>query len=153
MKHVPGEGECVVSGDRAEQLAEFAHLLLYVGRKLSLHTPDHSEVVPLSTLEGVCLEYIHRHPGTTSGDIASHLGLKSSNASAILRSMEAKGMVKREASAKDRRQVSVWLTPLAERSIDLIAQDWVRLLDPLAGDDGSLESALAMLQAIDDGWR
>ncbi len=137
---------------RGEQLTELAVLLHYVGRKLSLHTPAHPDVVPLSALEGIFLEHISRRPGVRPSQLSADLGVKSSNTSAVLRAMEEKGMVRRTVDPGDARRVQVFVTARAEAAIARVHEDWVRILDGLISDEAGLHAAIRLLAAVDAGW-
>jgi DNA-binding MarR family transcriptional regulator len=140
------------SDARAELITELAILIHYVGRKLSLHMPEHPDIVPLSALEGIFLEHISRHPGIRPSELSADLGVKSSNTSTVLRAMEDKGMVRRTVDAGDARGVQVFLTARAEAAIARIHEDWVRILAGLIREDDGLRAATRLLAAIDDGW-
>lgn len=139
--------------ERAELLAELSTLLLYVGRKLSLHRPADPGVVQVSALESMFVEHIRRNPGITPSQIAFDLALKSSNTSAVLRTIEQKGLLRRTTDPNDRRLVQLFLTEAAEESIARVYEDWIRILDPLITDDADLVAAIRLLSALDNGWR
>jgi DNA-binding MarR family transcriptional regulator len=100
-----------------ESVADVSALIVSIARRIHDHEQQVSEVVQLSALEVLVVRDVDRHPGTGPSALAQRLGLKSSNASAVLRALAERGVVRREPAPEDRRAVRVFLTELAARSI------------------------------------
>ncbi|MGC3992870.1 MAG: MarR family transcriptional regulator [Propionicimonas sp.] len=134
----------------ADQLpARLAELVLSVSRRLSLL--DHADVgsVPLSPLEAMVMRHIDAEPGTTPSRIAARLGLRSSNTSAALRDLEAKGFIRREVDPDDGRSVRVEPTAFARENLASKRRYWVQLLAPMLDDAAGLAAATSLLAALD----
>ena len=135
--------------DAAQLPARFAELVLSVSRRLNLLDHGDAGSVPLSPLEAMVMRHIDAVPGTTPSRIAASLGLKSSNASAALRDLEAKGFVRRSVDPADGRSVRVEPTAFARDNLASKRRYWVDLLAPMLGDDVALASATQLLAGLD----
>ena len=143
-----GPAELAESAELAA-LADLAEAVLSVARRLALASGRASDTVPLRPLEALLMRHIDQHPGTTPSRLAAHLGLRSSNASAALRDLEAKGFIERTVDPVDGRSVRVGPTPLAAENRVRIRRAWAGILAPAVPTGGDLSAGLALMAALD----
>ena len=110
------------------------------------------DIIEVTHLESLVMGYLQRHPGAGPSRISAQVGLRSSNASAVLRSLEEKGMVRRVPDPTDRRSVSVHPTPLAASNLARVREQWARVLAPHVPPELDLAPLIALLATIDDGF-
>ncbi len=134
--------------DRAAQLADLAHFVLSVARDLRLNGHEDPGVVEISELESLVMDHVQRHPGVSPSRICATVGIRSSNTSAVLRSLEAKGMIRRDPDPGDRRAVRVHPTEAAARNLATVRREWSRFLAPHVDDSAALETAVELLRGI-----
>lgn len=144
-------GDAAVNDDvgRAEQLADLVHFVQTIARQVHTAPLVDPEIVELSQLEGLTMQFIDRHPGVRAAELATHLGLKHSNASAALRELDRKGMIRREPDPTDRRAATIWPTELAERNLVRMRAHWARLLSPVPVSDADLSATVATLKSVE----
>lgn len=136
------------SRERDQQLAAFADVVLDLAHKLDLRHPDLRDVVPLTGTEISVIREIHKHPRATPSQIAEATGLKRSNVSAAVRTLEAGGLVVREQLPGNARSVALVPTQQAAESIQRIHAHWSRLL--ARAPESALREALAARAALTD---
>lgn len=134
-----------------DELAELAEAVISLARRLTLAGQHRTDAVPLTMLEALVMRHIDAHPGTTPSQLARHLHLKSSNASAAIRGLEEKDFIRRLTDDTDGRSVRIEATAVAEANRLLYRQSLADLLAPLAGDDAGVQTTLAVLSAMDAG--
>ncbi|MCO1337799.1 hypothetical protein BJH93_02670 [Kocuria polaris] len=134
---------------RPAALADLAWAICDVARKISDRGFDDPAIVPLSPLEVMVISRVHRQPGVTPSRLAELLRLKPSNASAALRALEAKGMVRRAPDPDDRRSTHVFATELAEDSTRRVRAEMSRLLAPLGLDTAQVRTLADALQDLE----
>lgn len=117
-----------------EQLAELAHAVLELSRKLDVRTPALRDLVPLTGTEVAVIRAVHRHPRCTPSQVAELTGLKRSNVSTAIRTLEAGGLIVREHPAGDGRTVELVPTPLANENVERIRQFWADQLRQIPDD-------------------
>jgi len=131
----------------SEPLADFADLVLNVGRLIRAHTPADSEIVALTETERQVMRLIDLHPGCAPSDIAARGRLQRTNVSAALRSLEAKGMIRRATSG---RQVTVTPTRLAATNLRRLRAAWAaELAQTLDADGETLLQCTQLLRALE----
>ena len=81
--------------------------------------------------EGMLLCTLSNLGQLSSGEIADHLGLRTSNTSKVIRSVELKGLVKRVVGKEDKRQMYFSLTPEGAEALKRIKCDVVEVPDIL----------------------
>lgn len=135
---------------RDEVLAELADRIVHVARKLTAHPLRNPEIVPLSPLEAMVLRQVDRHPETSSTQLAADLGLRTSNASTVLRSLIEKGLLTRHSDPADRRAARFSLTAAASVSIVRLRAEWSRSLAQALPKDATPDAALAFLEQLDE---
>lgn len=132
------------SGDPGivEQRVELADLSIAISRHLTLlgrQRPDRTQ------LEGLVMRFIDHHPGVTPGFVAQALKLRSSNLSALLRSLETAGLVRSERDAADRRSSRLYITEQALANVREIKKAWA---DDLEGLNVSVEDLATTLRVL-----
>lgn len=137
---------------RATQLADLAHYVLSVARDIRIYGHLDSDIIEITPLESLVMSHVERTPGTSPSRLCDEVGLRSSNASAVLRSLEAKGMIQRIPDAEDRRSVSLQATPLAARNLEKVRSEWARLLAPHVVNAIDLVPAIELLRALDESF-
>ena len=130
--------------------ARFAEIVLSVSRRLTLLTAHQAGPISLSPLEAMVMRQIDAEPGTTPSRVAARLGLKSSNTSAALRDLEAKGFITRTVDPTDGRGVRIDPTPLARENLERKRGQWSELLLPLLAQPESLASVVELLADLDE---
>ncbi len=136
--------------DRATQLADLAHFVLSVARDIRIYGHLDPEIIDVTSLESIVMNHIKRYPGTTPSRLCDEVGLRSSNASALLLSLEAKGMIRRIPDPKDHRAVSLQVTPLAARNLKKVRAAWARFLAPHVGEMADVTPTIELLSALDE---
>lgn len=136
---------------RAESLAELADLVLHVARRISGHRFEDRRIVRLSQLESLALRHIDRQHGLSSSQLATDLGLRSSNASAVVRSLEAKQLITRTPDPEDRRAVRLHPTEVARENIRYVRGEWATLLEGALPRDASPSTAIEVLRQLERG--
>lgn len=129
--------------------AQLAELVLSVARRITPREQEGTTAVSLSPLEVMVMRCVDADPNASPSRIAATLGLKSSNASAALRDLEAKGFIRRTSDPSDRRSVRVESTGFARRNLALKREQWERLLSPHLSDRGGLAQAVTLLEGLD----
>ena len=108
---------------------------------------------PFSLTEGRVVFELAQRDACTAAEIARELGLDASYLSRLLKSLEARGYLRRERSQADGREYSLSLTEEGQRSfavIDARSRDEVAgMLESLpAGEDARLTGAMRTIETI-----
>ncbi len=135
--------------ERESQLADFAHLVLSVARDIRLGTHVGSEVIEVSGLESLVMDYIEHNPGVSPTRICAEIGLRSSNTSAVLRSLEVKNLIRREPDPDDGRSVRVHPTDVSACNVERVRAQWSRLLAPHVDSSTDISAAIDVLRRVD----
>lgn len=135
--------------ERGDRLADLVQFVQTITRQVHAAPIDDPQAVQLTQLEGLTMQYIDRHPGVRTTELAADLGLRHSNASAALRELEHKGMIRRVPDPGDRRAAGIWPTAVAERNLVRMRAHWTRLLSSADVGDDALQTAVAVLQTIE----
>ncbi|MFB6611044.1 MarR family winged helix-turn-helix transcriptional regulator [Agromyces sp. NPDC056379] len=120
--------------------------------------PERAHVGPIPTTEVALLKQVVDGPGATVGELARTLGLRQSNTSAALRSLEGRGLITRGSSEADRRVVRVWATLDGVREHEAIADAWsADVIDAVAAlperERASIEAATEALALLHELMR
>lgn len=109
----------------------------------------------LTGVQFVALLVVREEPGLTSVRIAERLGYDKMTTSRVLRGLERKGYIGRNASLGDRREILIDCTPAGER---IAAQVSVllpivreRVLQPLTTDESTI--LMALLEKLEQASR
>ena len=135
---------------RDKQLGELADRIVRVARRIEAHRFQDSLITPVSPLEALFLRYVDDHPGASPGVLARDLMVRSSNASAGLRSLERKGLVTRSADRDDARVTRLFVTDDARRGTARVRVEWAHLLNELLPPSANVAEALHVLELLDD---
>jgi DNA-binding MarR family transcriptional regulator len=133
------------------QWEEFADLILVIAREIQFRGYRHPEALSLTQSEGSVMRYLFRHPGALPSEIAFGTGLQRSNLSAVLRSLEAKGLVDRVDDANDARSVHLHPTPRAISNYKLVRREWATAVKAAADGESDVEATLPLLREIAAG--
>lgn len=147
MTHV-GTGDTPRSTP-GDSTGEIADLLLRVARKIQMAEP--SEGIELTHLEGLVMTRIDDEPGITPTELRAALNLKSSNMSATLRSLEAKGLIERARDEHDGRMVRIRPTPFSAENLLRVRAGWAEMLADLLPDAAENAHLAAVLRRLDAG--
>jgi DNA-binding MarR family transcriptional regulator len=99
--------------------------------------PSAAGLDPLPTSELAVLKRIIAEPGVTVSELATALGLRQSNASAAVKALVDRGLVRRKSSPSDRRVALLHPTEAALKNKSLIEEAW----------SGSISAAMMRLPA------
>ncbi|GAA3880476.1 hypothetical protein GCM10022381_23420 [Leifsonia kafniensis] len=131
-------------------MADLADTILMIAKKLALRGQDQRVIVPLTGTEVQVVREVERHPRSTPTEIAAATGLRRSNVSAAIRTLEAQGMVTRVQAADDARSVELIATDFAVENMERIRALWVsRLRAVPEADLAAATAALGALQAVE----
>ena len=108
---------------------ELAALLHDVSRQLRAAAHAEVNLVPLPDSERDVLRFVGRHPGVSVSTVAHELRMKSSNVSAAVRSLVARGLMLRDADPNDRRIARLTLTDQAHDNLERLQRSWNTQLD------------------------
>lgn len=136
--------------ERDEQLADLAHLVLSVGRDIRLYGHPAIEIIEITELESLVMNHVQRHPGVSPTRICTEVGLRSSNTSAVLRSLAEKGMIERRPNPDDRRSISVHPTAIAAENLRRVRDMWTRFLAPHVDGGFDVAPAVELLRAVEN---
>ena len=122
-------------------------MILAVGRLIQF--PGDQSFPTGTPIEISVLRFINRNPGTSARAASEATILTSSNFSRVLRGLEERGLVNREADANDARRVSLYPTALATETRRRLGEEWYRLLRGVEDDPAKIDQLIATLQRIE----
>ncbi|GAA1947757.1 MarR family winged helix-turn-helix transcriptional regulator [Microbacterium aquimaris] len=131
--------------DRPSPLFSVADLVLAVSRQLTQFDDRSGDITPLET---TVLRHVDRHPGVSAGVAARATLLPPSNFSRAVRSLEAKGYVRREPDPADARTVRLHPTAKAAANLERLDATWSSLLGGIL-DDAEITRTIAALERIE----
>ncbi|WP_051214810.1 MarR family winged helix-turn-helix transcriptional regulator [Granulicoccus phenolivorans] len=136
---------------RERLVADAAVAMMGVSRRLSergFHADRvRSELSPQDTL---ILRLLQESPGSTPKQIGERLGLRTSNTSAALRSLEERDLIRREPDATDGRIVHVYHSEAAGSALRRIRREMADILAPIDLTNAELERLVAACKQILD---
>lgn len=144
-----------LAGDGARQKqaldggpAELADLILAIGR---LIRPP-ADLAPLmcTAVESSVMRFIDRNPGSSAKAAAEAALLPSSNFARVLRSLEDKGLVRREIDVRDARSVRLHATELAQENRRRLQEAWTQTLDGILDDPTTMTSVIVALRHVEE---
>lgn len=126
---------------------DIADRILAIARQIRHADADAKS--PITSLESSVMRFIDTHPGASAKAAAEASLLTSSNFSRALRSLEAKGYVRREPDPHDARSVRLHPTQKAAENRRWLHERWGTLLRDRVPDETAMELAahLALLEA------
>lgn len=128
-------------------LFELADRILAVGRLI--HASKGVGADTWTPLESAVMRVIDREPGILAGAAAEATQLISSNFSRALRSLESKGLVRRETDRHDARRIHLYPTERAQEHLAELHDVWSRLLDGIVSDPGEIDVVISVLRHIE----
>lgn len=139
-----------MTGKRTSPARQLAPLLYDLSRTLRSLDHQTAKLVRLPPSELEVLRYLLGRPDPTMSEVAAALGLKPSNLSASVRTLEGRGLVVRSPDPADRRSVRLTVTMDALHSLARIEDAWIQLVDRGLGGlgDADLERLAAALPAL-----
>jgi DNA-binding MarR family transcriptional regulator len=141
------------SGSADEQRwADFADLVLIISRELQYRGYSDEQALSLTQSEGMVMRYLLQGDPAAPSQLAAATGLQRTNLSTVLRGLEDKGLVQRQADPSDGRRVTVSPTELGRQNFALVRHEWATAVATAAGHDTTrLDAALSLLTAVKDG--
>lgn len=137
---------------QTSRLFELADLVLAVGRQIHASKEFASQefvAEAWTPLESAVMRFIDRNPGTSASAAAEATQLISSNFSRALRSLEKKGLVRREVDPRDGRRIHLHPTARAQEHLQQLRDIWSRLLDGIVPDPDEIDAANSVLRRIE----
>jgi DNA-binding MarR family transcriptional regulator len=153
-KHQPRQRTArTTSGSADEQRwADVADLILIISREIQYRGYSDEQALSLTQSEGMVMRYLLQGDPAAPSQIAAETGLQRTNISTVLRGLERKGLVQRQANPSDGRGVTVSPTEHGRRNYALVRHEWATAVAAAAGRDTThLDAALALLTAVKDG--
>ncbi|MGE2734328.1 MarR family winged helix-turn-helix transcriptional regulator [Mycolicibacterium vaccae] len=137
----------------AAELRDLALVLHDLSWRIARFGPAKVGLAPLPASELAVLRAVMDQPGRSVSDVAQHLAMQQSNASAAVRSLVERGLVDKRADERDRRMSLLHPTPraLAERTQieEAIAVTVSAALQTLSPEDqAALRAAAPALQTL-----
>lgn len=113
---------------------------------------------PIPTTEVALLKQVNDAPGSTVGELAASLGLRQPNVSSALRSLERRGLVRRNKADDDQRVTRISLTTDGAAEHAALSEAWkAPLLDAFAELDSEqrelFAAAMPVLRRLHDTLR
>jgi DNA-binding MarR family transcriptional regulator len=135
-----------------QRWAEVADLVLIINRELQYRGYSDERALALTQSEGMVMRYLLQGDPAAPSQIAAATGLQRTNLSTVLRGLEHKGLVQRQANPSDGRGVTVSPTERGRRNYALVRHEWATAVAAAAGHDAArLDAALSLLTAVKDG--
>lgn len=105
----------------------------------------------LNATDHACLEIINREGSITPGELGRKLGSPSATTTGRLARLEQGGWITRDVTSRDRRSVTLSLSPArAEEITQAFAPATEAILDVVADDRVRIESTVQLLERIRD---
>jgi DNA-binding MarR family transcriptional regulator len=135
-----------------QRWADLADLALIISREIQFRGYTDERAVSLTQSEGMVMRYLLHSDAAAPSQIAAATGLQRTNLSTVLRGLEHKKLIQRQASSVDRRGVTVSATERGRANFALVRQQWAAAVAAAAGHDTThLDAALTLLTAVSDG--
>ncbi len=135
--------------DGPAQLSDLAHFVLSVARDIRLNGHADPEIIEVTELESLVMDCVEHNPGVSPKQICGEVGIRSSNTSAVLGSLEAKGLIRRDPDPSDRRAIRVHPTSVATRNLEKVRAEWSQFLARHLDSGAEIRAAIDVLRAID----
>ena len=135
-----------------DRWAELADLVLVIAREIQFRGYTDERAQRLSPSEGMVMRHLQRQPDAAPSQVAAATGLQRTNLSTVLRGLEAKGLIERQAHPADRRGVVIHLTESGRTNYTVARGEWAAAVSAAAGGEAAnLEAAIALLATVRDG--
>jgi DNA-binding MarR family transcriptional regulator len=141
------------SGTTDEQRwTDLADLALIISREIQFRGYTDERALSLTQSEGIVMRYLFHSDPAAPSQIAAATGLQRTNLSTVLRGLEHKGLIQRQANPSDGRGVTVSPTERGRSNYTLVRHEWATAVAAAAGEDTTnLDAALALLATVKDG--
>jgi len=151
-RHRRAQANAAPGSTDEQRWADLADLVLMISRELQFRGYADRRALSLSQSEGMVVRYLlHGGPAAPS-QIAAATGLQRTNLSTVLRGLEQKGLIQRQADPSDGRGVTVRATDRGSSNYALVRHEWAAAVAAAAGHDTTrLGEALTLLAAVNDG--
>lgn len=136
-----------MTDEDTSRLFELADLIHGVGRQL--RPPPDLEPGMCTPIETTVMRFINNNPGTSARTAAEGTLLPSSNFSRVVRSLETKGLVRREADVRDARGVRLYPTDLAQENRKRLRSEWSRALEGIFDDPSAIDFINTVLRRVE----
>ncbi|WP_045877295.1 MarR family transcriptional regulator [Pseudofrankia sp. DC12] len=130
---------------------ELADLALIISREIQFRGYADERAVSLTPSEGMVMRFLQRETAVAPSRIADATGLQRTNLSAVLRGLERRGLIEREAQPDDGRGVIVRVTERGRTNYALVRHEWATAVSAAGGDDSDLDTALTLLRTVTAG--
>lgn len=128
-------------------IVELADRILAISRLLQ---PSSEEMPSMCTpLESRVMRFIDRNPGASAREASEATQLPTSNFARVLRSLEAKGMVRREIDTTDARRARLHPTDLARKNVHILRTLWTKKLTQVLADRDEIERLVTILGQLE----
>ena len=135
-----------------QRWADVADLILIISREIQYRGYSDEQALSLTQSEGMVMRYLLEGDPAAPSQIAAATGLQRPNLSTVVRGLEHKGLVQRQANPNDGRGVTVSPTEHGRRNYTLVRHEWATAVATAAAHDTThLDAALTLLTAVKDG--
>jgi DNA-binding MarR family transcriptional regulator len=141
----------IVAPNNEQNLFALADAVHGIARQL--RPPDDLLPGPCTPIEITVMRYVQQNPGASASDTAAATALPTSNLSRALRSLEGKGLVRRDTDMDDGRGIRLYPTSLADINILKIRKAWTERLRPVVDGDYPIEKIVVLLRKIEFALR
>lgn len=128
-------------------VVESIDTILLIARHVQTLKFKRRGIAHISPMEAMLLRHIDRCPGITPGQLGDDLRLRASNTSVAVRELIEQGLIERRADEHDRRSAHLYVTEAAQRSIDLVHEEWEAMFGKLAAEE-DIEATLRTLRKL-----
>jgi DNA-binding MarR family transcriptional regulator len=135
-----------------QRWAEVADLVLTISREIQYRGYSDEQALALTQSEGMVMRHLLQGDPAAPSQIAAATGLQRTNLSTVLRGLEHKGLIQRQANPSDGRGVTVTPTERGRRNYAVVRHEWANAVAAAAGHDTThLGAAVTLLTAVKDG--
>lgn len=134
--------------DDVARLFDLADLILAVGRLIRPSGDRTTEAC--SPVESSVMRFISRNPGASARAASEATLLTSSNFSRVLRGLEKKGLVRREADVSDARRLHLYPTVRAREDLQKLRDTWTGTLEEILDDPETVDFINGKLRHIEN---
>ena len=118
-----------------------------LSRVVQQHAWQDAHARGLTPTQGRILTFLADRPGTSLGDVAERLGVRSATASDAVRVLDQKGLVQKSKHPDDRR--ILWLQPTPEgKKMARRTAEWPQLLADAAGELSDTETTILLRSVL-----
>jgi DNA-binding MarR family transcriptional regulator len=151
-KNQPGQRNRRLRSADERRWADLADLALIISREIQYRGYTDEQALSLTQSEGMVMRHLLQNDPAPPSQIAAATGLQRTNLSTVLRGLEHKGLIQRQANPDDGRGVTVSPTEHGRDNYALVRHEWAAAVAAAAGHDTAhLDAALALLTAVKDG--